>query len=394
MRLRSEAFSWLGTPISPGWVELFNALPRPPTLLLAEAAMKRFHPSSLRMHSVARSGGYVSDRDRMSSSSAQLRAKTVSLTCTLGVGGFRGRCHQPALSRAGILYIPRDTSSVVHSISTDGSFGKGVDFVAAGMEGFARVVAVDNFSDLFFVITNNDPAKFLGAARDAKRTPRLVALRLSKIEGEEKYGRQPVWTLSSPFFTGKSYGLVVMPPSIGGKSYLVLALHTRRKLVVLNALDGRIVQSLDTDSAPVSLACDPPSLSVYVTLDNARPVARFVWDDGALAFHSSVESAHWAGTDSLGGSYPRALAVVPAGPGCRLSHLIISCKSTLLVIAIPSHKLVHKTECSGRDIVGMTADSSMALVICSSSSARDSSGRTADAASVVAWPLCGMPPLE
>lgn len=87
-------------------------------------------------------------------------------------------------------------------------------------------------------------------------------------------------------------------------------------------------------------------------------------------------------------AHGRPLAVVPPGPGKRVSHLVVSTADTaeLLILALPDFALVHTHTLRGMMVRAIAADPwGEALAV---------SDAVSHAIHVMAWPLPGMPVLE
>ena len=397
-RIHADANTWLGRSFSQGWGAIAQALPRPPTALIARAALLRFHPASLRLAkgagrqvAVAEAPQSLGDRARYilgkfvgavpgggaAAAAAGGRGLRAPIHADFDPGGFRDRRFSPAVSAAGRLYVPREPlhgRAAVRVFDQHGARLAPIDVVPRGMFTVVRAVAVEDSTNALFLV----------AESAGIRTVRVLSLNVAG---------GPRWSMSSDAFTGACFSLTVLcAEAAGGRAVVALAAHSWGSVVILGAADGRVRQTVPTPQPPVYVAAHAESRSVYASLDAPHAIVRLVWDGAVMA---RVEEVAEAGT----GAGTRLLAVMAPVPGRRRSHLVICDSETqrLLVLALPGHARVHEgpTPLPGQCVVGLAADpSGRALVFVCCSASRDSAGRRADSVHVLAWPLEGMPPLE
>jgi len=154
-------------------------------------------------------------------------------------------------------------------------------------------------------------------------------------------------------------------------------------IFVFRTSDGELKQRVRTDSAPIFIACNPQTRSVYVSLELPFNVARYVWDEGTgLAYAGIVESAGTA--DGF-----RPVAVMPPAPEKITSYLIIGKVGTpcLRVLALPGHESCFEHTIEGRPrVVGIAADPwGTALVVCCCGGSTKT-----DEVLVIPWPFEGL----
>jgi hypothetical protein len=407
MRVRSEAFTWLGAPVSAGWKAVYDACPEPPVALLARAALLRFHPSSLKYTKGA--GQTVADAvtdHGMSDKARTLMRKIFGAAPGSGsdagvprglvapqmihlgshrAGSFQGYI-SPAVSAKGVLYVPRDyrrragaagTGPGVIVFASDGSSCAPIEVVARGIVGGGvKAVAVDDASGALFLVAA--PVANL----PLKRSARLLALNVA---------RGTRWASQEQF--GACHSIAVLPAAAASGTCLVIAAaHSLKELVVYRAADGRIIQRVAVAiAAPVFVACHAVTRSVYVSLEAPHAIAQYVWEGAEFVFRCTLDAAGH-GADS------RLIAVVPPTPAKCTAHLVIvdSAAARLLVLALPSHVCIHERSLpSSERVVGIAADPrGSAVVMCCRSTARDSAGSLRDSVHVLPWPFDGMPSLD
>jgi hypothetical protein len=155
------------------------------------------------------------------------------------------------------------------------------------------------------------------------------------------------------------------------------------KLHVQRLEDGTPVASVPL-RCPSNLTAEARSSFVYACTWNpprdTYAVAAFQWRQGWLVPLGKLEAV-----PETRETHP--LAVVPAPPGKYTPYLVVGAlrKSTLLVLSLPEHALVHTHELPpGTEVQGLAAapDGSLLVVM----------DRASKAALLLAWPLAGMPP--
>lgn len=155
------------------------------------------------------------------------------------------------------------------------------------------------------------------------------------------------------------------------------------KLHVQRLDDGTPVASVPL-RCPSNLASDAVSSMVYACTWNpprdTYAVAAFQWRSGWLLPLGKLEAV-----PETRETHP--LAVVPAAAGKYTPHLVVGHlrKSTLLILSLPDHALVHTHELpEGTEVQGLAAapDGSRLVVM----------DRASKCALLLSWPLAGMPP--
>ena len=296
---------------------------------------------------------------------------------------FKGNRHSPAISMTGELYVPMDSSPLVHAFASDGSPLPPLNVEELGFTSCCvRAAAVDDASGTLILACNIQ----------SRGGTRIVALDIAT--------RKRLWAVDDTPLG--CFGLAVIPGvTEGGGSAVAAASGGEGGMVVFSVRDGAIMQRVNLTRRPLFVACDPSTLSLYMSPYSPHVVEHFVWEGAGLVHRGRVEEAGDRTT-----YHP--LAVMPPAPGKRVSHLLVADMGTprLLVLALPSHTRVHECDLQdGMCIVGIAADpSGTALAVCfgvrnwasADSDSKSELLRHSDAVRVFAWPqeVPGLPELK
>ena len=195
--------------------------------------------------------------------------------------------------------------------------------------------------------------------------------------------------------------MTCLPPAT--QELVVAASYHGHSLQVYRLLDG-VLCATAAVREPTYLATDPETASVYVSSfeeDRGGRVLSYQWRGGLLHESGVVEAA--GATDTR-----RPLAYVPPAPGKTCAHLVVGSQRspTLLVVSLPTCRLVHTFELDGVQVVGLGCDAARPGDLTRNEGRRRRSSaapvheqslvvldHTTNDALVLRWPLPGMPEL-
>jgi hypothetical protein len=267
----------------------------------------------------------------------------------------------PVITAAGTMYMPSYDRVFVRVIAADGAQLCNIFVSDVGLSKFTRTAAfVDSTNTLLLAETNSGYSR-IAAIDMTKRTVR--------------------W-FTSPRCLDHVYGLAVLVDR--GVAFASSLNHDKVYIHCLSS--GMRVGSVDA-SKPSFLAINSANkilyASVYDRSNTRNQIVAFAWDDVAATLGAKATPVVAAEFATSG----RPLAVIPPSVNVNTSasYLVVVTygESTLRVIALPDHRLVHTHRCDGMRIMGLAADpSGNAVAIYDAAS---------DTVHVLSWPLPGMP---
>jgi hypothetical protein len=276
----------------------------------------------------------------------------------------------PVISDDGKLYIPRwNTPRNIAVFEADGSYCPAVTVADMTTE----ALAYDEGSGMLFAGGDSSDAGSL-AAVDVRTGP-VPSIRWSRsFDSSRVFGATVLPALVPQALA--SY-LSDSAPIAASASVLVTASRSmpgKGCLRVHGVSDGVELATVSVDGEPVFLAADPLRSTVYASIGNA--VRAVDWNGSDLRVRTTPVLA--------AGHHCRPLAFVPPAPGKSASYLIVggATEPDIVVLALPSHDLVHTHSFPGMQIRGLAADpSGTAIAVCNDADS---------VVEIIPWPLPGM----
>lgn len=208
----------------------------------------------------------------------------------------------------------------------------------------------------------------------------------SRVTALNPYSRVANWTTAPQSM--RMYDAIALLPD-HGVAVVVSSEHdsfsgTTSSLLALRLSDGFIINSLNTGCQIGPIAADP---ATGVIFGSWQP---YDYDCGVHEFSWSSDSG-WRDNDYIRGDIygsmaPRPMAVIPAPPGKKVSHLVVGSRGNggLDVLSLPGLALVHRHDLQGIKVGALAADPWGEFLAVGSYD-------RSDAVDVLAWPLPGMP---
>jgi hypothetical protein len=273
---------------------------------------------------------------------------------------------QPCISRDGRLYLVRD-GQPLRVFDPDGKLESTVSLEALGLQAHGRASAVASWDDADAILVTDG-----GSTGNGDDNGVLLAL-----DATSHVVRWSVTVSTSSF---SLVGIAPLP------SFNVIFASNGMRMAVRRLSDGadlsRFVQLPPLALHSLFVACDDESGHVYYNSSHA--VYSFLLS-GDSARYEIVDKEKLTAADGVGSSNFRPITVVPPAPGCVKSYLVCGAifSSTLRVLSIPEHTLVHTHDLEGVQVSGMAGDpSGTALAVHDLASGGD--------VRIVSWPLPGM----
>ena len=206
----------------------------------------------------------------------------------------------------------------------------------------------------------------------------------SRVTALNPYSKVANWTTAPQSM--RTYDAIALLPD-HDVAVIVSSEHdffrgTTSSLLALRLSDGIIINSHYAGCTIGPIAADPASGVIF---GSWQPHGE---DCGVHSFSWSSDSG-WIDNDyiksDISGSWgPRPMAVIPAPPGKKVSHLVVGSSGDggLDVLSLPDLVLVHKHDLEGIEVGALAADpwGEFLAVSCDGTNAID----------VLAWPLPGM----
>jgi hypothetical protein len=272
-------------------------------------------------------------------------------------GASTDLCITPVINIDGTLFVPRQLSDSVLIYSADGTPVPPLVIDSVGLSHDTNSAAYDESRNTLLLADDNSSSS------------KLVAVDMSSHSVR--------WATAPGLLNGIDGIAVLLKHGI-----VFVSSCGDFKLYAHRLSDGVRIASMKVPGCSY-LASDPETSVVYASSicdTGMLAVVPYLWNGAKLVKQSVVYAP------GITGKF-RPISVMPPAPGLRTSYLIVGevDSSTLHIISLPDHRLVHMHTLEGMQVAGLAADpSGTALAVCD---------RASKLVHVLPWPLPGMPVL-